>query len=651
MNKFFISTLILFLFIGIQSFGQKSYSTENLKRSEDGIIRCLTDQNTEYLQKRNPDYKKIKNLQEKISKQRNLKVSGVAEVIRIPVVVHVINNGEAIGSGTNISDAQVISQIRVLNEDFRRISGTRGFNTHPDGADTEIEFYLAKEDPNCNPTTGIDRINLSNLSTSWSGPGGNTDNVLKPQTIWDSNRYMNIWTVKFSDNDNLGFAQFPGGSDTTDGIVISYDSFGSIDTAGVVLSPPYNLGRTTTHEVGHYFGLYHTFNGKSCTGTGDFADDTPPTNVENYGCPTTIPDSCPGGDDDMIENYMDYSDDICMNIFTNDQAAIMRSYLDDQEFRLTLANSNISDTPPSEIQFDTSVTLLNLNTDNCIGEITPKIKLANYGTSTLTSTTILYQINGGVVQEYNWSGSLAQNQSTIISLPTQNPPEGDNVFLVKLDRDSSDDRDCNNEDANNFEITPAYQNINQIVFTLLTDDYSEETSWELKDSSGTILYSDSYNSGADNNKLFTETFNIAQDQCYTFTIYDSESDGICCTYGEGYYQLATPAGAIIKRGGEFAGIETTTISTIERVVDPGTSNEKIRIYPNPTLINFKIDLVSGEKLPKNYQIFNSLGQLMLDAKIQTEDDLIVNTVALSNGIYFLRIYRTDKTTVIPFIKK
>ncbi|MDX1470909.1 MAG: zinc metalloprotease, partial [Flavobacteriaceae bacterium] len=382
MNK--TLTLLVFFLLTLSSISQNS-------SSEGNIVRCLTDENIQLIKNTYPEFKKIKHLQSKIASQNALRVQGNLEVIRIPVVVHVIHSGEAIGVGPNISDAQVLSQIRVLNEDFRRIQGTRGFNTHPDGADSEIEFYLAKEDPQCNPTTGIDRRNMSSFANSWSGPGGNTDNILKPETIWDPDRYLNIWTVKFSDPNNLGFAQFPGGPEQTDGVVITYDAFGSIETPGVVLDAPYNLGRTTTHEVGHYFGLYHTFNGLSCNGDGDFADDTPPTNRENYGCPTVIPDSCPGdSEDDMIENYMDYSDDRCMNVFTNDQAAIMRSYLNDPAFRLSLKNSNISDTPPSEIDEDTSLTILNLNEDECDGTITPKIKLANYGTQTLNSATILY---------------------------------------------------------------------------------------------------------------------------------------------------------------------------------------------------------------------------------------------------------------------
>lgn len=641
MNKTLI--LLVFFLLTLSSISQNS-------SSEGHIVRCLTDENIQLIKNTYPEFKKIKHLQSKIASQNALRVQGNLEVIRIPVVVHVIHSGEAIGVGPNISDAQVLSQIRVLNEDFRRIQGTRGFNTHPDGADTEIEFYLAKEDPQCNPTTGIDRRNMSSFANSWSGPGGNTDNILKPETIWDPDRYLNIWTVKFSDPNNLGFAQFPGGPEQTDGVVITYDAFGSIETPSVVLNPPYNLGRTTTHEVGHYFGLYHTFNGLSCNGDGDFADDTPPTNRENYGCPTVIPDSCPGdSEDDMIENYMDYSDDRCMNVFTNDQAAIMRSYLNDPAFRLSLKNSNISDTPPSEIDEDTSLTILDLNEDECDGTITPKIKLANYGTQTLNSATILYRVNNGGLGEYNWSGTLTQGQSVNIDLPEQASPVGSNFFFIQLDNQSADSRTCNNDDTASFTGSPAYTETNSIILNLLTDNFSEETTWEFKDETGTVLYSGGpYNGSSNDNTLFTESFDVQQGRCYTFTIYDTENDGICCNYGEGSYELTTDDGVVIYEGGEFGSQESTVISTTprEEIEDP---NAKIRIYPNPTITHFFIDLVDEDKLPKNYQIFDIAGQLIIEVDVKSDQDLTVNTRYLTKGVYFLRLNGVGNT-VIPFIK-
>ena len=192
------------------------------------------------------------------------KKSTTAATITIPVIVHVIHNGEAIGSGANISSAQVISQIEVLNEDFRRKEGTDGFNSHPDGADVEIEFALALRDEFGNELVeaGIHRVN-GNM-TYWESEG--IEKTLKPQTIWNPDKYMNVWTVNFGgDNSSLlGYAQFPslsgldgmdanGGLSTTDGVIIGNKYFGRVGE----VAEPYDGGRTTTHEVGHWLGLRH----------------------------------------------------------------------------------------------------------------------------------------------------------------------------------------------------------------------------------------------------------------------------------------------------------------------------------------------------------------------------------------------------------
>ena len=212
-------------------------------------------------------------------------------------------------------------------------------------------------------------------------------------TIWDPSRYMNMWTVTLSDNTLLGYAQYPGGPAETDGVVMGYQYFGSNDAVGVNLnsSAPYDLGRTTTHEVGHFLGLYHTFEG-GCA-DGDFCADTPATAQENYNCPTGQ-DSCPVGTGDgildMIENYMDYTDDACMNIFTNDQSARMDGVLSGS--RLSLANSTVTDTALPSVSYDASIKIMDLNLDPCTASLTPAIRLANYGTVTLTSATISYDL-------------------------------------------------------------------------------------------------------------------------------------------------------------------------------------------------------------------------------------------------------------------
>src|SRR5688572_14493454 len=255
-------------------------------------------------------------------------------VITIPVVVHVVYNTTA----QNISDAQIQSQINVLNKDFRKLN--------PDvanvpsvwsglAADAQIEFCLAKRDPNGNATTGITRTQTSKTSFSDAGDyikytsqGG--------KDAWNTSQYMNLRVGNLSGG-LLGYAQFPGGPAATDGVVCTYTGFGTMGTAAA----PFNLGRTATHEVGHWLNLYHIWgdDGTGCTGS-DQCADTPNQGGSNGGCPTFPKVTCsntPNGD--MWMNYMDYTDDRCMYMFTNGQKARMDAVLDAGGFRASLATS------------------------------------------------------------------------------------------------------------------------------------------------------------------------------------------------------------------------------------------------------------------------------------------------------------------------
>ncbi|GAB2771427.1 hypothetical protein GCM10027275_12740 [Rhabdobacter roseus] len=259
------------------------------------------------------------------------------EIIRIPVVVHVIHDQEpgSIGgiNNPNISDEQISSQIEVLNEDYRREPGTRGFNTNPVGADTRIEFYLADLDPEGRSTSGITRTQYTQR-TSFNP--FTDDQLLSNIAYWPSDKYLNIWVCRLSGT-YLGIAQFPsvegvGGLDNanesferTDGVIIDFRFFGR--QTGAITSRIYNLGRTTTHEVGHWLGLIHTWGDVDC-GT-DYCDDTPPTLDANRTTVCTDKFSnCLGPTTrNMIENYLDYSPDSCMNIFTKCQAERMQAVL------------------------------------------------------------------------------------------------------------------------------------------------------------------------------------------------------------------------------------------------------------------------------------------------------------------------------------
>jgi PKD repeat protein len=273
-----------------------------------------------------------------------------ALVLTIPVIVHVVHTGEPVGTGLNISQAQVKAQLEVLNEDFRRRIETPGFNDNPIGADIEIEFCLSPVDEKgvALPEPGINRIRGAN--TTWTR--NQIEGSLKPQTIWNPSLFYNIWTLKFGGEDAnlLGYAQFPdqsglsglnptGGPASTDGVVVQFSSFGSVDKGTFpVMQAPYNHGRTLVHETGHWLGLRHIWGDGPCAN--DFVDDTPTHHGENRSCPSTKV-SCDGSNLEMPQNYMDYSDDVCMNIFTIGQKNRIRAVMELSPRRKALAESNL----------------------------------------------------------------------------------------------------------------------------------------------------------------------------------------------------------------------------------------------------------------------------------------------------------------------
>ncbi len=273
------------------------------------------------------DAKELERIWEKGNQEFRLNSSfdSVSEVLFIPVAVHVLHDeNDAKGQRTNISDAQIRSQIRILNEDYRRLEGTPGFNNNPIGADVEIEFCLADLDPDGNPSTGITRDSIGVTDLQYPSD----DSYIKSFSNWPSNEYLNIWVIPSLSGNALGYAQFPEDyilSPETDGVVIVHRFFGDIGTAS---SPnnPYDMGRTTTHEVGHWLGLKHIWNISGCgfPDLPDSIDDTPDAQNPNYGC-NKGNISC--NSVDLVENYLDYSDDVCMNIFTQGQKTYMRAVM------------------------------------------------------------------------------------------------------------------------------------------------------------------------------------------------------------------------------------------------------------------------------------------------------------------------------------
>lgn len=285
-------------------------------------------------------------------------------VYNIPVVFHIIHSGTTVPA-RNISQAQVNSQIVILNNDYRKLNAD--FSTYVTqsafvsaAADVQINFCAANVDPSGTvlAEAGIDRVNVT--TKGWSALPYATsyiESTVKPGTIWDPTKYYNVWVLQFGGSDvgTLGYAQFPtipsgtspvtdmvgqGGSANTDGVVVDYRYVGNIGTA----TAPYNKGRTLTHETGHWLGLWHIWgDDNNCSGT-DYVADTPNQQVENSSCPSTNgavkTDACataaPGFN---YQNYMDYTDDKCMAMFTAGQRDRMQAVMANCVRRKTLNNA------------------------------------------------------------------------------------------------------------------------------------------------------------------------------------------------------------------------------------------------------------------------------------------------------------------------
>lgn len=282
------------------------------------------------------------------------------DIFTIPIIVHVIHNGEPVGTGANISAAQIQTQIDVLNEDYSNNNPYKSrtveqFKNVAD--DTGIRFVLAGLDPDGKPLAerGIRRLRSPNGKRVWLSTE-EFDKDVKPSTIWDVSKYLNIWTIDSLVLDGavgLGYASFPNlsslegipqtsiGNSQTDGVVVRHNRFGSAGKINVPQLPKtglYTYGRTATHEIGHFLGLLHPFEGYSCAVDGDYCPDTPLTSNQASGC-SLGQVRCNALT--MVQNYMDYSRDTCMTLFTKDQIRRMRTVLQVSPTRVAITKSNV----------------------------------------------------------------------------------------------------------------------------------------------------------------------------------------------------------------------------------------------------------------------------------------------------------------------
>ena len=471
-----------------------------------------------------------------------------AQVITIPVVMHILHVGEPIGEGTNISDEQAESCIRNLNERFRGdVAALAEYLDNGNPAydedelalviDSKIEFCLAARDPNNLPTTGIIRHDCSDLSytnnfggqtstayyaergisngSQWDIPlQGIPDAIIKNTFHWPIDKYFNFYVVSEINGNNGGGgiqgysyvgSTGSGSNGYIQGPVCLYNITGDVGT----LKNGRRLNATWAHEVGHAFDLYHTFTNSSCNPEtnsctqGDQVPDTPPTTT-NYSCSSP---ACAGA---MLENYMDYTPEVCRVAFTQNQIERMRDELWNRYDYLVY--NNISCQSPNDN--DLAITNVSLPSSWCQPTLDFGITVVNLGGFEASGATLL--ING----------------ESIMSLPTIPTSESFSIQMTDYEIGSGDIEITVNWDSDDYQENNNYYafiepNVGVYSQVLISPDvWSNEIDWEVTDEFGEVVMS-----GGDypvfSQDLTFEEVACLQEGCYTFKITDSAGDGFC----------------------------------------------------------------------------------------------------------------------------
>ena len=403
----------------------------------------------------------------------------------IPVVVHVIHHGTPIGDGANIPFEQIQAQIDVLNQDYGMSNPDA--NLTPDefkavAGNANIEFVLAKQDPNGLPTNGVNRV-VGPKDTYTPDDGA----LIGQLALWAPEEYLNIWVVPLQ-SPYLGYSSFPiselpglnfpENTRETDGVTIHYRVFGE---GGNAMST--SRGRTATHELGHYFGLRHIWGDASSCDIDDFVEDTPPQSQSNNSCLTTPRMSC--GSRDMVENFMDYTPDQCMSLFTIGQVERIDVVLNFSPRRASLINGRATQAPILESNDLAIESIIDPQDYVCGTEITPQVAILNIGENRVTSARATITLNGNVLQTQDFSLDLASGERGVLTFNSlELPTANNNHFEVEIVRvNGTADPDPSDNYVESF---PKLQPTLGIPYSYRPADFTN--SWTLKNPDGEMSW-------------------------------------------------------------------------------------------------------------------------------------------------------------------
>ena len=627
-------------------------------------------------------------IQSGVEKLKNSPESSHDSIRTIPVVIHVIHTGGA----ENISDAQIFSQIQIMNEDYGKLPGTNGDGN---GVDTKVRFKLAQIDPNGNCTNGIVRIysTLTNHKTYQRA-------MLKQLSFWDNTQYMNIYLVKTISGNVLGYSSFPGGPADEDGMVVRSDVFGDMGTSN-------SLGRTASHEIGHWFGLYHTFNngcGSNVCTDGDYVCDTPPQKSPSFNCTTKNTCSNDNPDlNDLKENYMNYTPDACKDMFTNGQKLRIHATLD--SIRTTIwSHSNLVATGTDSTYIAPSVCGVSAN----FVTLTPTVCQGN----TVQFTDI--SLNNAITWQWSFLGGNPATSNLQNPTVTYNTVGKYNVKLVVTDSATTDSITL----INYIDVTtpgvgqplPFYEDFESGTFPaqgISINNQDGGITWEL-DSAAAVsgMYSVRINN------LINTNYGSADDIILPYLDFSSFSGTqLFMTFDYAYARsdpsfsdelivlLSTDCGVTFKQVHYRTGNSLTTGPTqttpfipdstqwrnskvilnayksaqyvqikIVNVTDGGNnlyldnlnignaqigieeefSKSNFRLFPNPANENILVEF-SGKENNKTIKIINALGQEVFSENLINKNTLNISTSRLPTGVYFLTSITKNKSFSQQFI--
>ncbi|OBX23655.1 MULTISPECIES: T9SS-dependent choice-of-anchor J family protein [Bizionia] len=489
--------------------------------NETGFVRCATVEVEALRRQNNPNIQSTEEFENWLAPLMEARLQRIAiekangtyrrAVVNIPIIFHVLSSAQ--GNVHDLSAAKIQAQIDQLNIDFNNLAGS----TNAIATSAEINFIPAAVDPDGNilPEPGIDRV----YGYSGTISTGQLNTTIKPATIWDRSMYANIWTANLGGG-LLGYAQFPsnstlpgmdpnGGSPLTDGVVILSGSVGSVANPGT--AAPYNLGRTLTHEMGHWIGLRHIWGDSNCGN--DFCADTPQSASSNGGCPANQT-TC-DGNRDMVENYMDYTNDACMDIFTFDQVNRILTVIENADGISDLPNSTTGYAEPTI--YISSTLPSGIMEDNACGfqDIEISIAASSGGTASATATLV----NSGTATEnidfelINNSvsfaqGSTAASNTVTLRIYQDGMIEADETISLNVNTTTTGDLVATGTTYTTTITNDDNAAVSSGNSVLFSDGFETYTDWQITPVGGwTMLDNDGDTTfGADNNTFTNESY-------------------------------------------------------------------------------------------------------------------------------------------------